>query len=177
MRFVGQSFFNKKNLMRSVLKNGIIFVVILIFSIPALAQSNPLVGTWRLVAADKILPDGRQVADYGAAPGGICVFTADNQYVLEIFKGERMKFVSGDRAKGTPEEYKDAVLSTSCHFGSYVLDIANSTITFRVEHASYPNWDQTSRVSTFRLVGDTLSWRVPARPDGSVPVSVFTRIR
>lgn len=143
---------------------------------PALAQSHSLVGTWRLVAANKILPDGTQVSDYGSDPHGIAVFTDEGYYTVEIFRGERTKFASGDRAKGTPEEYKDAVLSTSCHFGTYDVDWVNDTITLHIAHASYPNWDMTTRVGPFTLHGDTLSWRVPPRPDGSVPVSVFKRI-
>jgi hypothetical protein len=37
--------------------------------------------------------------------------------------------------------------------------------------------DQTSQMRPFTLKGDTLSWRVAARPDGSIPVSVFRRIQ
>jgi hypothetical protein len=146
-------------------------------AIPALAQNNPLVGAWRLTAADRILPDGKQVADYGASPHGIAIFTTDGHYVVEIYRDERMKFASEDRSKGTPEEYKNTVLSSSCHFGTYVIDSANNTITFNIERASYPNWDQTSQVRSFKLEGDVLSWRVPPRPDGSVPVSMFKRIQ
>jgi len=144
---------------------------------PAFAQSNLLAGSWRLTAADKILPDGRQVADYGSDPRGIVIFTGDGHYVLEIFRSEHLKFASADRAKGTPEEYKDAVLSASCHFGTYSVDTAKGTITFHTERASYPNWDETTRVSAFKLEGDKLTWRVPPRPDGTIPVSIFSRIR
>jgi hypothetical protein len=90
----------------------ILSLVCAVVAVPALAQSRNLVGTWRLVAADKILPDGKQVSDYGPNPEGIAIFTADGHYVVEIFKGERMKFASGDRSKGTPDEYKDAVMTT-----------------------------------------------------------------
>lgn len=147
-----------------------------IMTIPALAQSNKLVGTWRLIAADKILPDGQQVADMGANPGGIAVFTKDGNYVVEIFRGDRMKFASGDRSKGTAEEYKGAVTGMSCHFGTYSVNPDKGDITFNIEHASYPNWDTTARVSPFTLKGDTLRWQVPARPDGAIPVSVFKRV-
>ncbi len=143
---------------------------------PAFAQSHSLVGTWNLVAADKILPDGKQVPDYGSNPHGIAIFTLDGHYVVEIFKDERLKFASGDRSKGTPEEYKDAVMTTSCHFGTYEVDPTGKMITLHIAHASYPNWDMTSRVGPFMINGDTLSWRVPPRPDGSIPVSVFKRL-
>jgi hypothetical protein len=156
------------------MKKIILLVSTAIMAIPALGQSNKLIGTWRLIAADKILPDGSQVPDMGTNPGGIAIFTKDGHYVVEIFRGDRMKFASGDRSKGSPEEYRNAVVGTSCHFGTYDADKSN--ITFNIEHATYPNWDNTTRVSPFTLKGDTLRWQVPARPDGIIPVSIFTRI-
>ncbi|HEY9137029.1 MAG TPA: lipocalin-like domain-containing protein [Terriglobus sp.] len=138
--------------------------------------NTSLAGTWKLTAANKILPDGTEVADYGAAPEGMAVFNADGSYMLEIYRAERLKFANNDRAHGTPEEYKDAALSTSCHFGHYSVDVAKGKIIFNIERATYPNWDRTSRASDFKLVGDTLSWRVPARPDGSVPVTYLQRV-
>ena len=36
----------------------------------ASAQESPLRGTWTLVAADQIRPDGEQVRDYGESPKG-----------------------------------------------------------------------------------------------------------
>lgn len=144
---------------------------------PAFAQSKSIVGTWRLIAADKILPDGKRVADYGADPRGIAILTNDGHYVVEIFRSDRLKFASGDRAKGTPEEYKDALVSISCHYGIYSVDTAKHLITFHTEGASYPNWEDTTRVSTFEFKADQLTWWVPRRPDGTIPVSVFSRVQ
>jgi len=158
------------------LKKEFFLAVIILVAMPAFSQSKLLVGSWRLIAADKILPDSSQVTDYGTAPHGITIFTADGHYVVEIFRASRMKFASGDRAKGTPEEYKEAILSASCHFGTYTIDEAKSTITFHTDRASFPNWDETTRVSSFKLEGDKLTWRVSPRPDGSIPVSIFSRI-
>jgi len=160
----------------SAIATGFCLLALMLLTLPALSQSNLLTGSWRLIAVDKILPDGRQVADYGSDPRGIAVFTGDGHYVIEIFRSEHLKFTSGDRAKGTPEEYKDAVMSASCHFGTYSVDAAKGTITFHTERASYPNWDETTRISSFKLEGDKLSWHGAPRPDGSVPVSIFSRI-
>jgi hypothetical protein len=160
----------------TILKRGTFFFMLALLALPALSQSVSLTGSWRLTAADKILPDGSQVADYGKDPRGLAVFTADGHYVIEIFRSDRIKFASGDRSKGTPEEYKDAIMSTSCHFGTYTVDAAKGTITFHIDRASYPNWDETTRVSSFKLEGDQLTWRTPPRPDGSVPVSIFNRL-
>ena len=163
--------------MKKTLMNVILCIVTVIIAQPALAQNTSLVGTWRLIAADKILPDGKKIADYGSTPHGIAIFTADGHYVVEVFRDERMKFASGDKFKGTSDEYKNAVLGNSCHFGSYSIDNVKSTITFKIERGTYPNWDQTTQVRSFTMQGDTLSWRVPATPDGSIPLSVFKRIQ
>jgi Lipocalin-like domain len=163
------------------MKTQLVAFAVFVMTTSAVAQSKPaqpgsqLTGTWTLVAADKILPDGKEVPDYGADPQGIAVFTADGHYVVEIFRSDRTKFASGDRAKGTADEYKDAVMSTSCHFGTYSVDAAKGTISFNVARGSFPNWDDTTRTATFKLEGNKLAWRTPARPDGSIPVSVFMR--
>jgi polyisoprenoid-binding protein YceI len=105
----------------------------------------------------------------------LAVFTADGHYMLEIFRAERMKFASNDKLRGAPEEYKDVSLAMSAHFGTYAVDDVKGTITFRITSASFPNWDGTTQVRQFTVDGEQLSWRVPPRPDGSVPVSRFTR--
>ncbi|WP_431216138.1 lipocalin-like domain-containing protein [Puia sp. P3] len=139
--------------MTNYLKTGLVAVAVLLFSFAAMAQSNPLIGSWRLIAADKVLPDGRRLPDYGSAPAGLAVFTSDNHYVVEIFSSERLKFASGNRSAGTPGEYKDAVLSTSCHFGTYAVDVTNGTISFQIERSSFPNYDGTTRTNPFMVRG------------------------
>jgi hypothetical protein len=154
----------------------IVAVASAISFVHAQAPANPFVGTWKLVAADKILPDGTRVPDYGTQPHGSAIFTADGYYSVQIYRAERVKFSSGDKLKGTPEEYKDASLSASVHFGRYTADPAKGTITFHIDRASFPNLDDTTQVRAYELKGDTLSWRVPARPDGTIPITVLRRV-
>ena len=66
--------------------------------------TNPLVGNWKLIAADKLLPDGTRIADYRAQPHGMAIFTADGHMMIEVFRDVRIKFAGNDRAKGTFEE-------------------------------------------------------------------------
>jgi len=88
-----------------------------------------------------------------------------------------MKFSAGDNLHGTLEEYKGVSLGMSCHFGRYRVDTEKGTITFQIERASFPNWDGTTQTRPFTLTGDELSWRVPARPDGNIPISAWRRLR
>jgi hypothetical protein len=137
-----------------------------------------LAGTWALVAADVIHPDGKQERDYGAAPTGIMMIDREGRYSLQIYKAERPRFAAGDKAAGTDAEFKAAVLGSSTHFGSLGLDQAAGTLTFKIDSASYPNWEggalQTRR---YELRGEELSYRVPPRPNGDVPISIWQRIK
>jgi len=156
-------------------KLSLIFAAMLMTTLHAVAQTAPIAGTWVLVKADKILPNGKQVADYGARPHGLVIFTQDGRYSVQIYRDERLKFTSGDRAKGTAEEYRNASLSMSTHFGRYTVDSAKSTISFQIDRASFPNTDNTTRVIPFQLKGDELSWKLAPRPDGAIPVTVLRR--
>ncbi|MFZ0518464.1 MAG: lipocalin-like domain-containing protein [Acidobacteriaceae bacterium] len=155
------------------------FLALLLFaSIIATAQTPTpsIVGTWVLTSADKLLPNGTRVSDYGEHPHGLVIFTRDGYYSVQIYRADRLKFSSGDKPKGTPEEYKDASLSTSVHFGRYTLDPAHATITFHIDRSSFPNQDDTTQVRPYQLKGDQLSWKVPPRPDGSIPITVLHRV-
>jgi hypothetical protein len=155
----------------------LLFVILLSPSLPAFAQTPSIVGTWVLTGADKILPDGTRVSDFGASPHGLVIFTADGHYAVEIYRADRLKFSSGDKLKGTAEEYKDASLGMSVHFGRYTVDPVKGTISFQIDRASFPNWDDTTQVRNYEMKGDELTWKVTARPDGSVPLTVLRRIK
>jgi hypothetical protein len=87
-----------------MIKRLLLLVILLLPAFSAYAQTPSIVGTWALTGADKILPDGTRVSDFGASPHGLVIFTADGHYAVEI---------SGDKLKGTAEEYKDAPLAGS----------------------------------------------------------------
>lgn len=139
-------------------------------------SASPLVGHWRLIAADKLLPDGTRVSDYGAEPHGMAMFTADGHFMIDVFRDVRTKFASKDREKGSFDEYKEAQLSSSCSSGTYTVDAAANKITLHIDRSTYPNTDDTTQVRDYELKGDTLSWKVAPRPDGSIPVTVVRRI-
>ncbi|HEV2682724.1 MAG TPA: lipocalin-like domain-containing protein [Rhodanobacter sp.] len=142
----------------------------------AMTAEPSLIGTWSLVAADVLHPDGTLARDFGAAPGGLLMIDAEGRYTLQIFKSERPPFASGDKATGTPNEYQAAVMGSSTHFGTIRIDRASGTLTFSIQRASYPNWEGQQQVRHYELKGDELSYRVVPRPNGDVPISVWKRI-
>jgi hypothetical protein len=136
-----------------------------------------LVGTWTLQAADVVHPDGRRERDYGSAPRGLFMVDAQGHYSLQIFRSDRPRFASGDRAKGTPEEYSAAVQGTSTHFGTVSVDSVAHVLSFQIEAASFPNQDGTTQRRAYELEGDVLSYKVAPRPNGDVPISIWRRLR
>ena len=141
------------------------------------AADFPLAGTWTLTAADRITPSGVREHDYGAAPKGRLIVDATGRYSLQIFKAERAGFASGDKKRGTPEEYADAVLGSSTHYGVIAIDEAAHQLLFKIDGASFKNWEGATQRRTYELKGDMLSYRVPTAPDGATPISAWKRER
>lgn len=136
----------------------------------------PLQGTWSLVAADKILPDGETARDYGERPKGRLVVDAQGRYSLQIFKAERPRFASDSKAEGSADEFRSAVMGSSTHYGAMTIDEQAKTLVFSIEGSSFPNWEGTTQRRQYTLDGAELRYEVPARADGSIPVSVWRRI-
>jgi hypothetical protein len=128
-------------------------------TLAATAQSGSIVGTWALTAADKLLPDGTRTSDFGDKPHGLAIFTSDGHYAVEIFHADRTN------------------RDMSVHFGRYTVDPSRHTISFIIDRASFSDWDDTTQVRSYELKGDELSWRVPPRPDGSIPITVLHRVK
>lgn len=137
---------------------------------------SSLVGSWTLVAADVQHPDGSRAPDFGAKPTGLLLIDRQGHYSLQIFKSERPKFSSGDKAKGTESEYKAAVMGSSTHFGTLGIEPGNGVLVFHIRGASFPNWEGQAQSRQYELKGNVLSYRVVPRPNGDVPISVWQRI-
>jgi hypothetical protein len=143
----------------------------------AQAADSPLAGTWTLMAADRITPSGAREHDYGAAPKGRLIVDAAGRYSLQIYKSERTGFASGDKRRGTAEEYADAALGSSTHYGTIAIVTAAHQLVFKIEGASFKNWEGTTQRRAYALKGDMLSYRVPTAPDGNTPISEWKRER
>lgn len=127
---------------------------------------DQLMGTWTLVLVDNVLPDGSRVRLYGAEPQGLLMFDGKGRYSLQILRAGRARFASSDKNQGTPEENQATVRGTNSHFGRYAVNEAEHTLTFHIDHASFPNWEGTEQRRAFALTGDELKYSVPAPTTG-----------
>lgn len=136
----------------------------------------PLQGSWTLVAADKLLPSGVLARDYGENPKGRLIVDSQGRYSLQIFKSERLRFATDSKADGSVDEFKSAVMGSSTHYGTVAIDYTQNLLVFAIEGSSFPNWESTVQKRRYKLNGQELSYEVPPRPDGSIPVSVWRRL-
>src|SRR5438876_1505999 len=65
----------------------------------ALGQTakQPFVGSWTIVSADTVRPDGTRVPNFGSGPKGFLVFDGSGRYALQIMSANRAKFASNNR--------------------------------------------------------------------------------
>jgi hypothetical protein len=157
---------------------GALALAAMLLTTAATAAEPSLAGTWTLTAADRLKPDGSRARDYGQHPKGRLIIDAQGRYSLQIFDGDRPRIASGDKATATPEELVGAVVGSSTHYGTVAVDPAAHVLVFRIEGASFANWDGTEQRRKYALTADSLSYQVPTpRPDGSIPISEWKRER
>jgi Lipocalin-like domain len=135
------------------------------------SQSATLAGVWTLVLVDNVQADGRRIQLYGPAPQGLLMLDADGHYSLQIYRVGRAPFASNDKSKATPEENRTAIQGANAHFGRFAIDATDGTIAFRIEHASFPNWEGTEQKRSFTLDGDRLRYVVPTPTTGGEVVT------
>lgn len=143
---------------------------------PGPAHEFPLQGTWTLVAADKIVPGGARARDYGEQPKGRLIVDAQGRYSLQILKSERLRFATDSKADGSIDEFKSAVMGSSTHYGTITIDEKAEQLVFSIEGSSFPNWEGSVQRRQYKLDGDELSYQVPPRADGSIPISVWRQL-
>ena len=137
-----------------------------------------LEGTWLMDSAYEVHPDGSRSTNYGERPLGLLIVDAAGRYNMQIFKPGRLVFASGDKARGTPDEYRQAVIGSSTHFGSVLVDRATHQLIFEIRAASFPNWEGQRQVRDYTFEDGLLTYAVPAgaSSSGIVAYSVWRRV-
>jgi hypothetical protein len=137
----------------------------------AVAQQKPLkeqlVGTWNLAAWERTAPDGTKVHAYGSNPKGVAHFGADGRFFIFFANGDLPRLSSNERTKATPQEAKTVMDGMIAYAGTYTLDEASKTITYRIDITSFPNQlgVEQKRVIT-SLTADELKFMNPSASAG-----------
>ncbi len=141
------------------------------------ADLTSLQGTWVMVSAYEIHADGSRTTFYGEHPDGLFIVDATGRYSMQIFRPGRPVFASGDKQRGTAEEYREATVGISTHIGKVSIDPAKHQLVFDVEAASFPNWEGKRQLRDYTFKDGILSYAVPASASGSgtIAYSVWRR--
>lgn len=138
------------------------------------ADAKDLVGTWALVSVDNILADGHRIQPYGPNPDGMLTLDAGGRYSVLIFRPGRARFASNDKSRGTPEENQATVQGTNSHFGRYTVDAGKGVLTFKIDHASFPNWEGTEQRRSFEIKDGVLRYTVNTTTTGGTEIGEVT---
>jgi hypothetical protein len=137
-----------------------------------------LVGTWTLVSFDSFDGSGAKVPNMeGRDLKGLVIFT-DNGRMSVQYIADYPKIASKDRLKTTPEEEKAVAHGVLSYFGTYSVNEAENTMSYRIERSSFPN--QVTGMDAKRVVtltGDELKIDNPGRTAGGRTVIVLRRAK
>jgi hypothetical protein len=87
------------------------------------------------------------------------------------------KVASNNRTTATPEENKAIVQGSLTHFGTLSVNAADKTMTFKIETATFPNFDGTEQKRPFTVTGDELTFTVAAASGGGTVTAVWKRAK
>ena len=149
---------------------SLLYTATLLLTGPGTAHAEDLSslnGTWVMVAAYEIHADGTRTTNYGEHPDGLFMVDTTGRYSMQIFKAGRPVFASGDKAQGTADEYRAAMVGISTHIGKVTIDPTHHQLIFDVEGASFPNWEGKRQVRDYTFKDGVLSYAVPASASGS----------
>jgi len=145
---------------------------------PTRPEPIALAGTWVMDSAYEIRADGSRTTNYGEHPSGLMMVDSAGRYSIQIFRPGRPNF-SGAKADGRPEEFREAVIGSSTHFGRVHVDAAAHQLLFDVEASSFPNWEGKRQVRNYTYAGGVLSYAVPASAsgNGTIAYSVWRKVK
>lgn len=153
-------------------------IVATVLSASAWAQTpDDLRGTWTLVSSvtDK---DGKKTEQFGSGATGMMSLDGDGHFMLTIIGPGLAKFASNNRATGTPEENTAVMSKSIAMIGTYSLNPADKTLTFRVESATFPNWNGTEQKRSIVAAGkDELKYITATASSGGVGTVTWKRTK
>ena len=115
--------------------------------------SNPLVGTWALVATQWKRADGRHANPWGEGATGVLMYDGAGHMAAQVMRADRpidaaaQAGIDGAMAAGVP--------GYIAYFGSY--EIRGSVVEHAVAGASLPAWVGSTHRRRFTIDGDRLT--------------------
>jgi len=123
------------------------------------AKKNNVAGSWTMLSGH-MDNHGKRIDIFGAHPGGMMIFTEDLHFMVVVTNPDLPKFASGDRANGTPEEYKTAVMNSLGLYGTYTIDENGDFLEQHIVGSTFQNFNGNIRgrnILTEKVDGNSLT--------------------
>jgi Lipocalin-like domain len=159
-------------------KTLVVATVSVLLSASAWAQTaDDLRGTWTLVSSvtDKA---GKKTEQFGHGAKGMMSLDAGGHFMLTIIGPDLPKFAANSRAAGTAEENKAVMSKSIGMIGTYSVNPTDKTLTFKVESATFPNWNGTEQKRLIVTASkDELKYITPTASSGGVGTVTWKRAK
>ena len=168
----------RREILRFALGAALASLAVLLSWSTALAQSmRDVVGTWTLISS-VTEKDGIKTDQFGSGAKGMLTLDGDGHFMLTIIGPDLPKFASNNRATGTPEENKAVVSKSIAMIGTYSVNSADKKLIFKVDSASFPNWNGTEQ-QRLLVSGnpDELKYITPSASSGGVGTVTWNRAK
>jgi hypothetical protein len=103
-------------------------------------------------------------------------FDSGGHFMLTIIGPDLPKFAANNRAAGTPDENHAVVAKSIAMIGTYSVNPSEKTLTFKVDSATFPNWNGTEQKRLLVPGGnDELKYVTPTASSGGVGTVTWKR--
>ena len=162
-------------MLTKILVGATVFTVL---SVSAWAQTaDDLRGTWTLVSS-VTEKNGMKTEQFGHGAKGMMSLDAGGNFMLTIIGPDLQKFAANSRTAGTAEENKAVVSKSIGMIGTYSVNPTDKTLTFRVESATFPNWNGTEQKRLIMTASkDELKYITPTASSGGVGTVTWKRAK
>jgi hypothetical protein len=135
-------------------------------------------GSWILVSAHNVLPDGKTVEQFGSNPRGSMILTPAGHFSIFMMKASIPKFASNNRLKSTNEENQAVVEGSIAYFGTYkVANEKEHIVSLHVEGSTFPNFEYQDQTRVMIVEGDELKYTNPTSGIGGTTYAVWKRAK
>jgi hypothetical protein len=163
-----------KTMIRSVSKLFVALASVVAF-LPGSAISQPkslkdqLVGTWMMLSARNLKPDGSSDYIFGPNGKGILIFQQNGRFAFVLINPDVPKFASNNRVAATAEELKAAYQGSFASFGRFSVDESDRSFVFHFEYSTFPNYNGADQKRYVKAISaDEFEIRSEATPIGGV---------
>lgn len=118
-----------------------------------------LIGTWRLVGYEELLPDGERLYPYGRDPVGLLIYTDTGHMSVQIMRRVRLPLPDAAFEEIGADQVKEAVGGFTGFCGTFSVDTDNRIVVHHVECHVLPNSIGKDLRRTYELEGDRLVLR------------------